>query len=51
KKLISDKGNAVMVKQQRTAFPPLHSFDGSHMMMTAVAFKNTGLNFAGVHDS
>lgn len=39
-----------MVKRQRTAFPPnfVHSLDGSHMMMTAVACKNVGLNFAGV---
>lgn len=38
-----------MVKRQRTAFPPnfVHSLDGSHMMMTAVACKNAGLNFAG----
>ncbi|XP_073003649.1 DNA-directed RNA polymerase 1, mitochondrial-like [Typha latifolia] len=43
----------VMVKRQRTAFPPnfVHSLDGSHMMMTAVTCKREGLNFAGVHDS
>ncbi|CAK7326431.1 unnamed protein product [Dovyalis caffra] len=43
----------VMVKRQRTAFPPnfVHSLDGSHMMMTAAACKEAGLNFAGVHDS
>ncbi|KAK4786504.1 hypothetical protein SAY86_003193 [Trapa natans] len=43
----------VMMKRQRTAFPPnfVHSLDGSHMMMTAVACKKAGLNFAGVHDS
>lgn len=43
----------VMVKRQRTAFPPnfVHSLDGSHMMMTAVACRNAGLTFAGVHDS
>ncbi|KAK3222754.1 hypothetical protein Dsin_009779 [Dipteronia sinensis] len=43
----------VMAKRQRTAFPPnfVHSLDGSHMMMTAVACKKKGLNFAGVHDS
>ncbi|KAK4842452.1 hypothetical protein QYF36_021929 [Acer negundo] len=43
----------VMAKRQRTAFPPnfVHSLDGSHMMMTAVACKKEGLNFAGVHDS
>ena len=38
-----------MVKRQRTAFPPnfVHSLDGSHMMMTAVACKRQGLYFAG----
>ncbi|XP_030468884.1 DNA-directed RNA polymerase 2B, chloroplastic/mitochondrial isoform X1 [Syzygium oleosum] len=43
----------VLTKRQRTAFPPnfVHSLDGSHMMMTAVACKKSGLNFAGVHDS
>lgn len=43
----------IMVKRQRTAFPPnfVHSLDGSHMMMTAVACKEAGLTFAGVHDS
>ncbi|WJX80869.1 DNA-directed RNA polymerase 2, chloroplastic/mitochondrial [Trifolium repens] len=43
----------VMVKRQRTAFPPnfVHSLDGTHMMMTAVACKQAGLSFAGVHDS
>ncbi|XP_059670497.1 DNA-directed RNA polymerase 2, chloroplastic/mitochondrial-like [Cornus florida] len=43
----------IMVKRQKTAFPPnfVHSLDGSHMMMTAVACKKAGLNFAGVHDS
>ncbi|XP_031478885.1 DNA-directed RNA polymerase 1B, mitochondrial-like isoform X2 [Nymphaea colorata] len=43
----------VMTKRQKTAFPPnfVHSLDGSHMMMTAIACKKAGLNFAGVHDS
>lgn len=43
----------IMVKRQRTAFPPnfVHSLDGSHMMMTALACKDAGLTFAGVHDS
>lgn len=43
----------VMAKRQRTAFPPnfVHSLDGSHMMMTAIACREAGLNFAGVHDS
>ncbi|KAL9270829.1 DNA-directed RNA polymerase 2, chloroplastic/mitochondrial-like protein [Drosera capensis] len=43
----------VMVKRQRTSFPPnfVHSLDGTHMMMTAIACKKAGLSFAGVHDS
>ncbi|KAL7091185.1 hypothetical protein ACP275_12G090000 [Erythranthe tilingii] len=43
----------VMAKRQRTAFPPnfVHSLDGSHMMMTAIACSEAGLSFAGVHDS
>ncbi|GAB2234210.1 hypothetical protein Droror1_Dr00003452 [Drosera rotundifolia] len=43
----------VMVKRQKTAFPPnfVHSLDGTHMMMTAIACKKAGLSFAGVHDS
>ncbi|XP_074294865.1 DNA-directed RNA polymerase 1B, mitochondrial-like isoform X2 [Silene latifolia] len=43
----------VMVNKQTTAFPPnfIHSLDGSHMMMTAIACKRLGLCFAGVHDS
>ncbi|GER46969.1 DNA-directed RNA polymerase [Striga asiatica] len=47
------EGNSVEVKKQRTAFPPnfVHSLDGSHMMMTAIACRDAGLRFAGVHDS
>ncbi|CAM6108851.1 unnamed protein product [Calypogeia fissa] len=43
----------VAVSRQRTAFPPnfVHSLDGSHMMMTALACKRAHLYFAGVHDS
>ncbi|GAB2248408.1 hypothetical protein Droror1_Dr00008290 [Drosera rotundifolia] len=43
----------VMMKRQRTAFPPnfVHSLDGTHMMMTAISCKKAGLSFAGVHDS
>ncbi|CAH1436098.1 unnamed protein product [Lactuca virosa] len=39
----------VMVKRQRTAFPPnfVHSLDGSHMMMTTIACKEAVLSFAG----
>ncbi|KAM1666154.1 hypothetical protein ACFX1X_045819 [Malus domestica] len=50
---LQQETDKVMVKRQRTAFPPnfVHSLDSSHMMMTAVACKKAGLNFAGVHDS
>ncbi|KAL1218508.1 DNA-directed RNA polymerase 1 [Cardamine amara subsp. amara] len=43
----------VQTKKQMTAFAPnlIHSLDGSHMMMTAVACNREGLSFAGVHDS
>lgn len=43
----------VMKQRQRTAFPPnfIHSIDSSHMMMTAIACREEGLDFAGVHDS
>lgn len=39
----------IEVKKQRTAFPPnyVHSLDGTHMMMTAVACRDAGLQFAG----
>ncbi|GMP36007.1 hypothetical protein CsSME_00008257 [Camellia sinensis var. sinensis] len=47
------EGDSVEVRKQRTTFPPnfVHSLDGSHMMMTAVACRDAGLRFAGVHDS
>lgn len=47
------ESDLVDVRRQRTAFPPnyVHSLDGSHMMMTAVACSEAGLRFAGVHDS
>ncbi|XP_039132067.1 DNA-directed RNA polymerase 3B, chloroplastic [Dioscorea cayenensis subsp. rotundata] len=47
------EGDMVSVKRQKTAFPPnfVHSLDGSHMMMTAIACRKAGLHFAGVHDS
>ncbi|XP_019463791.1 PREDICTED: DNA-directed RNA polymerase 3, chloroplastic-like isoform X1 [Lupinus angustifolius] len=47
------ESNDVDAKKQRTAFPPnfVHSLDGSHMMMTALACRDAGLCFAGVHDS
>ncbi|QCD80481.1 DNA-directed RNA polymerase [Vigna unguiculata] len=47
------EGNTVDAKKQRSAFPPnfIHSLDSSHMMMTALACRDAGLCFAGVHDS
>ncbi|KAF7838116.1 DNA-directed RNA polymerase 3, chloroplastic [Senna tora] len=47
------EGNAVDIRKQRTAFPPnfVHSLDGAHMMLTALACRDAGLRFAGVHDS
>ncbi|RYQ95021.1 hypothetical protein Ahy_B08g090001 [Arachis hypogaea] len=50
---IAGETNKVMAKRQRIAFFPnfVHSLGGTHMMMTAVACKKEGLNFAGVHDS
>ncbi|KAL7613011.1 hypothetical protein Lser_V15G05793 [Lactuca serriola] len=40
----------VIVKTQRTTFPPnfVHSLDGSHMMMTAIACKEAVLSFAAM---
>lgn len=47
------EGDMVDVRKQRTAFPPnfVHSLDGTHMMMTAIACRDAGFRFAGVHDS
>ncbi|CAL8471810.1 g11352 [Coccomyxa elongata] len=43
----------VMKRRQRTAFSPnyIHSLDSTHMMLTALACKQDGIAFAGVHDS
>lgn len=43
----------VSTQRQRSAFPPnfVHSIDSSHMLFTAIACKNVGLNYAAVHDS
>ncbi|KAJ6684455.1 DNA-DIRECTED RNA polymerase [Salix viminalis] len=48
--ILHKETDKVMVQRQRTAFPPnfVHSLDSSHMMMTAVACKRAGLNFAVV---
>ena len=43
----------IMKQRQRSAFPPnyIHSIDSSHMMLTARACAEAGIQFAGVHDS
>ncbi|XP_010511924.1 PREDICTED: DNA-directed RNA polymerase 1, mitochondrial-like [Camelina sativa] len=50
---LSRETDKVQSRRQMTAFAPnlIHSLDGSHMMMTAVACNRAGLSFAGVHDS
>ncbi|MEW5310192.1 MAG: hypothetical protein WDW38_002012 [Sanguina aurantia] len=44
---------SVSRRQQRSSFPPnfIHSLDSAHMMMTAMACREEGMAFAGVHDS
>ena len=44
---------AVDSQKQSTAFPPnyIHCLDASHMMLSAIACKAAGLEFAAVHDS
>ncbi|KAL3693501.1 hypothetical protein R1sor_007152 [Riccia sorocarpa] len=51
--LRDDDSQPVAVARQKSAFPPnfVHSLDGSHMMMTAIACRKACINFAGVHDS
>ncbi|MEW5305130.1 MAG: hypothetical protein WDW36_007691 [Sanguina aurantia] len=43
----------VLRGKQRSSFPPnyIHSLDGAHMMMTAMACREADMAFAGVHDS
>ena len=50
---IDNDEKPVMKARQRSAFPPnfIHSIDSSHMMLTAIACREAGLDFAGVHDS
>lgn len=49
----NDESKKVSASRQKSAFPPnfVHSLDSSHMMKTALACKERGLYFAGVHDS
>ncbi|TPX74859.1 DNA-directed RNA polymerase [Chytriomyces confervae] len=39
--------------KQSTAFPPnfIHSLDATHMMLSAIACNQAGIDFASVHDS
>lgn len=39
--------------RQKTAFPPnyVHSLDASHMLLTAIACHEAGIEYAAVHDS
>jgi DNA-directed RNA polymerase len=43
----------VFASKQRTAFPAnfIHSLDATHMIMSAIACKEHGLDFAAAHDS
>ncbi|WP_454706685.1 DNA-directed RNA polymerase [Delftia acidovorans] len=43
----------VSARCQRTGFPPnyVHSIDGTHMLLSAMAMARLGLTFAAVHDS
>lgn len=43
----------VSAARQRSAFPPnfVHSIDSAHMLVTGMACRRAGLNFAAVHDS
>lgn len=44
-----DAHQPVLVQRQKSAFPPnfVHSLDSTHMMMTALACQEAGINFAG----
>ncbi|ORY52388.1 DNA/RNA polymerase [Rhizoclosmatium globosum] len=44
---------AVNPMKQSTAFPPnfIHSLDATHMMLSAIACNQAGIDFAAVHDS
>jgi DNA-directed RNA polymerase len=46
-------GLPISVPKQKSAFPPnfVHSLDSTHLMMTALACKYHGIEFAAVHDS
>eukprot|EP00178_Gracilaria_changii_P002432 TRINITY_DN135_c0_g1_i10.p2 TRINITY_DN135_c0_g1~~TRINITY_DN135_c0_g1_i10.p2 ORF type:complete len:953 (-),score=153.11 TRINITY_DN135_c0_g1_i10:16304-19162(-) len=52
-RLQREGGGAVSAQRQRSAFAPnfVHSVDSAHMVLTAMACRRAGLNFAAVHDS
>lgn len=43
----------VNCSKQKSAFPPnfVHSLDATHMLLTSLRMKESGLHFAAVHDS
>lgn len=49
----SGEHSPVSTERQRSAFPPnfVHSIDSAHMLLTALSCKQSGLQFASVHDS
>jgi DNA-directed RNA polymerase, mitochondrial len=50
---LDDDSLPVQIKKQKSAFPPnfVHSLDATHMLMTALRVKKSGISFAAVHDS
>lgn len=51
--IVEDESVPVARKRHADGFAPnfVHSIDATHMMMTAVACREAGITFAGVHDS
>lgn len=49
----SGEHSPVSTERQRSAFPPnfVHSIDSAHMLLTALSCRQSGLQFASVHDS
>ncbi len=51
--ICEDESVPIAAKRHIDGFAPnfVHSIDATHMMMTAVACRDAGITFAGVHDS
>ena len=47
------KSEGISARKHGTAFPPnyVHSLDSTHMLLTAIACDEAGVQFAAVHDS